>query len=180
MTTRTPHAGRVRQALREATMANHRRVDDLFSHFSLDTAAGYGAFLKAHARAVAPLEAVARPESLRMPMLVQDLTALGEALPDPLPMSDQGGEAFRWGALYALEGSRLGGAMLERRVAPGLPRAYLSAVHGRGGWLAFQQSLDAAAQDGGDQWVDGAIQGAEAAFSLFEAAATSERAIGRG
>ncbi|HKY82465.1 MAG TPA: biliverdin-producing heme oxygenase [Sphingobium sp.] len=172
--TNTPHAGRIRQALREATMANHQHVDDLFSGFSLDTAAGYGAFLRAHARAIAPLEAVARPDAPRLPMLVEDLEALGEALPAPLPMAGHGGEAFRWGALYALEGSRLGGAMLERRVAPGLPRAYLSAVHGRGGWLAFQQSLDAAAENGGDAWVDDAIQGAEAAFALFAAAATSE------
>lgn len=174
--TRTPHAGRVRQALREATMADHQRVDDLFSHFTLDTPAGYGAFLKAHARALAPLEDVARPGSPRLPMLAEDLAALGETLPPPLAMETQDGEAFRWGALYALEGSRLGGAMLERRVAPGLPRAYLSAVHGKGGWLAFQQSLDAAADGGDEDWVVGAIRGAEAAFALFAAAAASERA----
>ena len=178
--TKTPHAGRVRQALREATMANHQRVDELFAHFSLDNSEGYGAFLKAHARALAPLEAVARPETPRLPILAQDLAALGEALPAPLAMESRPGEAFRWGALYALEGSRLGGAMLERRVAPGLPRAYLSAVHGRGGWVAFQQSLDAAAQEGGDAWVGGAIAGAEAAFALFAAAATAERGNAHG
>lgn len=173
--TRTPIAGRVRQALREATMANHERVDALFSHFRLDSREGYCAFLKAHARALAPLEAAARPQSPRLPKLAEDLEALGEFLPAPLLMKTQGGEPFRWGALYALEGSRLGGAMLERQVAPGLPRAYLSAVHGRGGWIAFQQSLDEAAEEGGQDWIDGAIQGAEAAFALFAAAAAAER-----
>ena len=170
-----PHAGRVRQALREATMANHERVDAIFSHFSLDTRKGYSAFLKAHARALPPLEALARPGSPRLPQLVQDLEALGEFLPAPLLMPTQAGEPFRWGALYALEGSRLGGAMLERRVAPGLPRAYLSAVHDRGGWIAFQQSLDEAADGGGEDWINGAVQGAEAAFALFAAGAQAEQ-----
>ena len=178
--TRTPSIGRVRQALRDATMANHHRVDALFSGFSLDSAAGYGAFLQAHARAVAPLEAVARPESPRLPQLTEDLAALGLPLPEPLALDTPGGEAFRWGALYALEGSRLGGAMLERRVPPGLPRAYLSSVHGRGGWIAFQQALDAAAEEGGEQWVDDAIRGAEAAFALFAAAANGEQVAGHG
>lgn len=117
---RTSNAGRVRQALREATMVNHQRVDDLFSDFSLDSPAGYGAFLRAHARALAPLEQLARPDAPRLPRLMEDLASLGEALPEPLAVERQGGEAFRWGALYALEGSRLGGAMLERRV----PRAF--------------------------------------------------------
>lgn len=168
---RTSHAGRVRLALREATMANHQRVDDLFSRFSFDNAGSYAAFLKAHARALAPLEALARPASPRLPLLAQDLAALGQALPDPLRMEGSAHESFRWGALYTLEGSRLGGAMLARRVAPGLPRAYLSAVHGHGGWLAFQQSLEAASENGDEDWIEGAIRGAEAAFALFAAAA---------
>jgi len=173
---RTSNVGRVRQALREATVANHQHVDDLFSDFSFDSPAEYGAFLKAHARAIAPLEQLARPESPRLPQLAADLAELGEALPQPLTMERQGGEGFRWGALYALEGSRLGGAMLERRVPPGLPRAYLSSVHGRGGWIAFQEALDEAAESGGEDWIEGAIKGAEAAFALFAAAAAAERA----
>lgn len=172
---RTPYAGRVRQALREATMAGHQRVDDLFAHFPLDTAQGYGQFLRAHARALASLEPVARPPSTRLPLLEEDLAALGEDMPDALPMQVQDGEAFRWGALYALEGSRLGGAVLERRVAQGLPRAYLSATHEKGGWIAFQQSLDEAAEDGGDEWIDNAVKGADAAFALFAAAAVADR-----
>ncbi|HEX7741557.1 MAG TPA: biliverdin-producing heme oxygenase [Sphingobium sp.] len=159
-------------------MANHQRVDDLFSRFSFDTVGSYAAFLKAHARALAPLEALARPVSPRLPMLAQDLAELGETLPDPLAMEASTDESFRWGALYTLEGSRLGGAMLERRVAPGLPRAYLSAVHGHGDWLAFQQSLDAASEGRGEDWIEGAIQGAEAAFALFAAAATDGSANG--
>jgi heme oxygenase (biliverdin-IX-beta and delta-forming) len=173
---RTSNAGRVRQALRDATMVNHQRVDELFSDFPLDSRDGYGAFLRAHARALAPLEQLARPDAPRLPRLMEDLAALGKALPEPLAVERRGDEAFRWGALYALEGSRLGGAMLERRVPPGLPRAYLSSVHGKGGWIAFQDALDKAADDGGEDWIDGAIQGADAAFALFAAGAAVERA----
>lgn len=161
-------------------MAEHQRVDDLFSRFSLDTPDSYGAFLKAHARAVAPLEAMAQPDARRLPMLAQDLDALGEAMPEALPLDHPESDAFRWGALYALEGSRLGGAMLERRVAPGLPRAYLSAVHGKGGWLSFQRSLDTAAEGRGENWISEAVRGAEAAFDLFATAATREQAVTHG
>jgi heme oxygenase (biliverdin-IX-beta and delta-forming) len=172
---RTSNAGRVRQALREATMVNHQRVDDLFSDFSLDSPAEYGAFLRAHARALAPLEQLARPDAPRLTRLMEDLAALGEVFPEPLAVEPEGSEAFRWGALYALEGSRLGGAMLERRVAPDLPRAYLSSVHGKGGWIAFQEALDEAADGEGEDWINGAIQGAEAAFALFAAGAAAEQ-----
>jgi len=176
----TPHAGRARQALRQATMQCHRQVDDLFSHFSLDDRASYAAFLKAHARALAPLEDMARPDAPRLPMLAQDLAALGETLPAPLHAPASGGDAFRWGARYTLEGSRLGGAMLARQVGSGLPRSYLSAAHEKGGWVAFQQSLDIAADEGGDSWIDEAIRGAEAAFALFARAARRESAAARG
>ena len=172
---RTSNAGRVRQALRDATMADHQHVDELYSNFSLGSPAEYGAFLKAHARALMPLEQLAQPDSPRLPQLVEDLEVLGESIPEPLAAQGEVNDAFRWGALYALEGSRLGGAMLERQVAPGLPRAYLKAGHQKGSWIAFQQALDAAAEGGGQEWIDSAVQGAETAFALFAAGAAAER-----
>ncbi|BAI98084.1 hypothetical protein Sj15T_24820 [Sphingobium sp. TA15] len=169
--TMTPTAGSARQALRQATMESHQRVDDLFSHFSLEDSASYAAFLKAHARALAPLEEMARPDAPRLPLLARDLADLGETLPAPLAAPPSPSDACRWGVRYTLEGSRLGGAMLARRVGPGLPRAYLSAVHEKGGWAAFQRRLDDAAAEGGEPWIDDAIRGAQAAFGLFAAAA---------
>ncbi len=170
----TPTAGSARQALRQATMESHQRVDDLFSHFSLDDRPGYAAFLKAHARALAPLERMTRPDPPRLPLLTRDLAALGEPQPAPLAAPAPPSDAYRWGLRYTLEGSRLGGAMLARRVGPGLPRAYLSAVHEKGGWADFQRRLDEAAADGGQPWIGDAIRGAEAAFDLFAAAARGE------
>jgi len=158
-------------------MESHQRVDDLLSHFSLASAPDYRAFLRAHARAIAALEPAAQPDSPRLALMAQDLAALGDAMPAPLPMPSTGSDGFRWGLLYALEGSRLGGAMLARQVADDLPRAYLSAVHGKGGWLAFQHQLDAAAAQGDATWLDDAIAGAQTAFAVFEAGARAEREV---
>ncbi|MET0250116.1 MAG: biliverdin-producing heme oxygenase [Sphingobium sp.] len=173
--TRLSEAGLARQALRQATAADHGRVDDLFGHFRLDDADSYGAFLRAHARALAPLEALANPDASRLSLLADDLATMGLALPEasPAPVAVPS-EAFRWGVRYALEGSRLGGAYLARKVAPGLPHAYLSAAHEKGGWAAFQADLDEAARDGGTDWIDQATDGARHAFATFASAARDE------
>ena len=172
--------GHVRQALRDATMEDHRQVDSVFSAYDLHSRADYTAFLTAQARALGALEAVARPESPRLPLLAQDLAALGSAWPDPLPLTAAGRGGFRWGLRYALEGSRLGGAMLARQVGDGLPRAYLSATHGKGDWIAFQRALDGAAEEGGEGWLGDAVQGARAAFALFLRAGSAEMASAHG
>ena len=72
--------GHVRQALRDATMEDHRQVDSVFSAYDLHSRADYTAFLTAQARALGALEAVARPESPRLPLLAQDLAALGRRI----------------------------------------------------------------------------------------------------
>lgn len=173
--TRVPDDGRTRLALREATMEDHRRVDDLFATFSLDSAASYVRFLKAHAMALGAIESAARPASPRLPLLKQDIAAMGESLPSALPPADDRDDGYRWGLLYTLEGSRLGGAMLARQVGPDLPKAYLSAAHGKGEWKAFQHRLDKAAGEGDPHWLDNAIAGARAAFALFAQAALAQR-----
>ncbi|MFC3440185.1 biliverdin-producing heme oxygenase [Sphingobium rhizovicinum] len=177
---KTPDAGRTRQALRAATMDSHRRVDDAFGDFSLESRDDYRSFLTAHGRALAAMEPVARPARSRLPLLAQDLAALGDSMPEPLPMRQDMKEGGRWGLLYTLEGSRLGGAMLSRQVGEGLPRAYLSAVHDKGEWIAFQRALDGAAAEGGEGWLEDAVQGALAAFALFATAAQEQRAMRHG
>ncbi|WP_443019617.1 biliverdin-producing heme oxygenase [Sphingobium sp.] len=177
---KSPDDGRVRQALRDATMDSHRRVDALFADLPLDSATSYRVFLTAHGRALGAIEPVARPASPRLPLLADDLDALGTALPPPLPAADEAADGYRWGLLYTLEGSRLGGAMLARQVGEGLPSAYLSAVHGKGEWLSFQRALDSAAAEGGEGWLEDAVQGALAAFALFARAGEEARMAGHG
>ncbi|CAM8624280.1 biliverdin-producing heme oxygenase [Sphingobium cupriresistens] len=178
--TRIPEAGQTRQALRAATMESHQVVDAIYAGFALDSAVDYRAFLTAHARALGGLEPAARPDAPRLPLLAQDLAALDLPVPDPLPLAQSRTDGFHWGLRYALEGSRLGGAMLSRQVAPGLPKAYLSAAHGKGEWIAFQQALDSAAMEGGEGWLDDAVQGAQAAFALFAQAGRASQVVGHG
>lgn len=163
-------------ALRNATMDDHRRVDAIYADFALDSREGYTAFLSAHARVLVPLEAAVAPAQPRRPLIEQDLAALGQAMPDPLPQPSKLRDGAAWGMRYALEGSRLGGAMLARQVGPGLPRAYLTAAHGKGEWIAFQRALDSAAAEGGEGWLEDAVQGARAAFALFAQAGEAARA----
>jgi heme oxygenase len=104
-------------------------------------------------------------------LLLDDLSTLGLTMPPPLPVATPESEAAAFGMLYVVEGSRLGGAMLARRVPPTLPRAYLSAIHLPGAWRAFGELLDQEARAGGARWVEQAIIAAEATFDLFAAAA---------
>lgn len=167
----SPEVGSVRKALRDATADNHHRVDELYGHFALNNKRDYVAFLRAHARALGALEAVAGPQFRRLPLLRADLDALGEDVPGPLSLDVKDQDGWRWGVRYALEGSRLGGAMLARRVDPTYPHAYLSAVHEKGGWVAFQEAMAEAAEIGDEGWLNDAIAGAKAAFAIFAEAA---------
>ncbi|UAK26162.1 biliverdin-producing heme oxygenase [Sphingomonas nostoxanthinifaciens] len=166
--------------LRAATADDHVRTDTAFGAFDLADAGSYAAFLRAHARALPPIEALLTPGEPgwtfrpRTPDLRADLAALDEAWPAPLSVAIPTEAAGRLGMLYVIEGSRLGGGMLAARVADGLPRAYLSAVHERGAWRAFCQALDAAYT--GEAWFASLLAGARAAFSLYAAAARVEPA----
>ena len=166
----------VHQFLRQATRDAHDRVDGAFARYDLNSRAGYLAFLCAHGRALPAAEAVLTEDaglpdwSPRTPLLRADLRALDAELPAPLACSAPATRAGMLGLLYVVEGSRLGGAVLARTVAPDLPAAYLSARHAPGGWRALLARLDAdEVGDGG--WREAALVGALAGFSLFAAAA---------
>jgi heme oxygenase len=126
-----------RFALRAATDDIHRELDDRLSRLDLSEAADYRRFLRIHARAVPPVEdALARAgldalvsgwcAGRRGPAIESDLAALGVEMPPPAmpPAIDGVGELL--GTAYVLEGSRLGGRVLRRRVADGLPASFLS------------------------------------------------------
>jgi heme oxygenase (biliverdin-IX-beta and delta-forming) len=167
--------------LRAATSADHDAVDAGFGDFALGTREGYRDFLTAHARILPLAERLIRPEALlddwagRTAALLADLAALGRAAPDELDFALPEGEAARWGALYVMEGSRLGGAVLAKQVADDLPAAYLGARHGPGGWRALLAKLDEA--DAGPAWREQAVAGAKALFAAYLAAARQQRQL---
>lgn len=167
--------------LRAATRAAHERVDRLGEGFDLTRPAGYRAFLEGHAAALPAIEneleaaGVAQlmpdwPGRRRTRALMQDLADLGAVAPAPVGAPELRSRAQLMGALYVLEGSRLGGAYLRRRVAqaqPEAPAAYLAHGAGEPLWRSFLAWLEvqpASAEDEAE-----AIEAAEATFATFEA-----------
>ncbi|MGP7796239.1 biliverdin-producing heme oxygenase [Sphingomonas sp. CLY1604] len=152
-------------------------MDDRFGGFALDDRADYRRFLEAHGRALPAIErALDVPTDDALPAwrrrteaLASDLGALGADLPVPLPFTADGGE--RWGALYVIEGSRLGGQLLARSVPAGWPAGYLADRHRPGEWRTLLAAIEARAAAADPAWHQAALSGARAAFALYARAA---------
>ena len=167
----------VRAALRAATTPQHEIVDAIYGKYDLSDRDSYGEFLSAHGRALPAIESALRHRAalpgfeLRTALIENDLTALGRSLPPPLHFAAPQSNAAALGMLYVTEGSRLGGALLARRVPTDLPCTYLSATHGPGQWRAFGEMLDRAYE--GPTWLNDAIAAANRTFGLYAEAATA-------
>jgi heme oxygenase (biliverdin-IX-beta and delta-forming) len=166
-----------RTSLRAATAADHARVDDCFARYDLSDRGGYAAFLRAQAAALLPVEVVLDdvavvpdwPSRRRAHLIRADLTALGSALPALITAPTLVGEAEQLGALYVIEGSRLGGAMLVRSVPADLPRRFLGA-HDSRLWRDLLDILDTRL-DTPDRLAR-AEAAAKHVFAMFEEAAS--------
>lgn len=175
----------LRDHLKAATRSAHERVDECYSRFNLADAEHYRRFLAAHHTVLPACEQLLTrsgagrlladwPLRLRTPALLADLAAVG-ASPVPAactvaPLST----AAAFGMLYVTEGSRLGGAVLARRVlhnADARCRAatrYLRHGEGMRFWPSFLAAFETALDVIGP--LDLVI--ALGTFELFEAAAT--------
>lgn len=140
--------------LRNGTLALHRRVDEIYSRSDLSCRRDYVDFLTAQAAALFPTEQELEragadsllpgwQDSRRSGRLCADLEALGAEVPAPLIAPTFSTAAEIWGGIYVLEGSRLGGALLRRSVAPDFPVGFLGAAHPRGAWRSFLLKLNA-------------------------------------
>lgn len=127
-----------RRELRLRTADMHDRVDSVFSGTDLGTRDGYAAFLLAQAAAYLPVEAALTSAGAgrfladwnhrqRSALLLHDLQQMDVPPPVSPPHVVTPTQAAVMGGVYVLEGSRLGGALLRRSVAPGFPAAFLSA-----------------------------------------------------
>ena len=175
----TPHA-----LLRRATQPWHDAVEAAFAGYDLLTPEGLGAFLRAQGSAVLPIEGELDrrgmielmpdwPSRRRSEALLSDLERLGSPAPADFgapPVLDT--PARRLGALYVLEGSRLGGRFLAQRIATSLvpavrgANAYLGHRVHPGAWAGFLETLDRSGVDRAEL-----LGGAEAGFRLFHDAA---------
>lgn len=175
----------LRHRLKTATADHHERVDAAFSSFDLESLDGYRAFLCAHLRVVHPLESALEAAGIdrlihdwakrqRRHALLADLHALGDnrvAMPSPLDMQPSLGWCL--GACYVLEGSRLGGRLLARRVAaanPTAPLNYLAHTDTTPSWPGFLDEFEQAARL--QPWQE-LLAGASDCFDLFVTVATS-------
>lgn len=178
-----------RTALRDATRDEHERVDRAFGRYDLSEASDYRTFLAAQARAYLPIEAALDQagatcvvpdwaDRRRGGLLVADLAELAAAPGAPIAapaLADCGAIA---GAIYVLEGSRLGGAMLRGAVPEGLPVRFLAAPAHPEAWRSFLLLLDRILTT--PARLDAAIHAARAVFDRFERAALAlEFADGR-
>ena len=172
-----------RWRLKQSTDTAHRRLDAGMVGLDLRKRDDYAAFLSLSAAALVPLEEAienaassARPSDWparrRSGALLDDLQGVGAQAPDPIgvPLLD-GARAV--GALYVLEGSRLGGQLLRRDAQASddeIVRSnmrYLS--HGSElSWRAFTEWLDEVLAVGDE--LSAAVEGATEAFATFERA----------
>lgn len=174
-------SGGLRDRLRTATAAAHTSLDATFSSFDLQTRRGYRRFLEASAAALLPVEAALADagiaailsdwrQRVRSGAIVADLAALG-GVARPLPPLRRPTPAGALGALYVLEGSRLGARHLLKRVVASTDPAMAAATcylrHGTGLplWPRLLAVLDAAALTPSE--TDNAIGDALHVFALF-------------
>ena len=122
------------------------------------------------------------------PLLLDDVRSLGldvgETKDAPESIVDDDGSW--WGAMYVLQGSRLGARVIADRLAtdlPDVPRSYFdaAATGAAPAWAAFRAAARSAFE-GGHADLDRAIVSARAVFAalLVEFERTDDRASGRG
>jgi heme oxygenase len=172
----------LRERLRSSTAALHARVDHSLSHLLRREHDGYASFLTASAAGLLPLErglyeggvSAILPDwaqRARSTVLLADLTMLSLPVPRLRTLRDKNlfrFEAYQFGVLYVLEGSRLGArAILRSRERSGQtgPTNYLSHGEGQPLWPLFLAQLEAS--DAAHQDQELAIAGATAAFEMF-------------
>lgn len=184
----------LRVFLRTRTRDAHEAVDAAFAALDLTERRQYALFLTCSARALSGIETALDvspatlslvadwPARRRMPALADDLAELGLPLPPSLPAPAFDDPASCLGALYVLEGSRLGASFLARRVAES-PDAELRAAtrylnHGSGSSL-WPRFLAVLSGDGAQSLDRRAIlDGAHRAFRCFQDAAPLAEAVG--
>lgn len=175
----------LRNILKQATAADHARLDARLGAFDLRDVNGYRRFLEANAAALLPLEGALVAAGVRdlLPdwdrhartrSILGDLSAIGgtPGLLDP-PVLD--GTLAMLGTLYVLEGSRLGAAYLLKHVRRATdPRildatAYLAHGTGQHLWPDFLAVLENHAGTLDDE--ADIVEPARRAFDLFSQAA---------
>jgi heme oxygenase len=159
------------RVLRAATRDDHASIDRTLLRFDLHRAEDYRIFLCAHFAALASLQAVWRREDEEdfahmLGCLDLDLTTLGYATVPSSPPRTPSNAPGGLGIAYVVRGSRLGAAVLRRRVAAEHSTAYLDFIPALS-WAEFLPELESVADDPNGR--DEAVRAAHNAFLTFAA-----------
>lgn len=195
-----PRPWSLRAVLKARTVAAHAAVDAALLPYLAAGDAGYAMFLAVSAAALLPLErgleaaGIARyvsdwPERSRGAALLADLAALGASPPKAAAAPRVPSEAYAFGVLYTLEGSRLG----ARAILPGVLASASARVRGAVRflthgevrlWPDFLERLETsrASRRAPDETVAGALDAfgafARAAHAVDRSAAAETRHAG--
>ena len=168
----------VRAILRETTLNDHDLIDQAMSKLDLTDRVDYGTFLAVHHEALMTLAEhwSARDQSDFLGLLAclaDDLRALNLPCDRSNATHSAGAECLdQWGLAYVIRGSRLGGAILRRRVPAGYPTSFLDYEPALT-WPRFLQQLDCTVQAMSAQVHAQIVGGAKQAFAAFFAAAAN-------
>ncbi len=141
----------IRAYLLAATRDLHDEVDRRAGRFDLASPVGRAGLLRFMYRGLQPVEDgldragaaglyPAWPGRRRGAVLRRDLRRLCAGLPDDRPRVDFDGAEAAWGALYVLEGSRLGARIIARNWPAGERPGFLEPDQA-GTWQAFLEAL---------------------------------------
>jgi heme oxygenase len=170
----------LRSILRDATAADHARLDAELGALDLCTVTGYRRLLEINATALLPLERSLERAGVRVMLpdwdgrartaaILTDLARLG-GKPCRLNAPELTDRAAMLGTLYVLEGSRLGAAYLLRTVRqcsdPLVSRttAFLSHGAGQHFWPGYLAVLECHADELAE---DDLVRSARTAFDFF-------------
>lgn len=178
----------LRHLLRSATAPAHQQLDDAVSQDLDYGPESYVRFLRGLARGILPIEdaleragiaafATDWPDRRRSGALKQDLAEFGETLPEGEPSFALAGLPEAIGALYVLEGSRLGSQLLLKQALASdsavVRNATRHLAHGQGQkfWPSFVALLDSSAD--AQNSPNRVVAGANQAFALIHQAFTA-------
>ena len=162
--------------MKAATDEIHRELDTTLSRLDLAEPSDYRRFLQFHGRTVPAVEGALASGGLgelvdgwcaarRSGAIESDLLLMGEAMPEAVSAPAICGTADLLGTAYVLEGSRLGGRVLRKRVKTGLPTRFLDDHNGSGAWPKIVAALDQRLHS--DVLLGEAKEAARRCFALF-------------
>jgi heme oxygenase (biliverdin-IX-beta and delta-forming) len=168
----TSGVSNILERLRHSTREQHRALDAALSRYDLAQRNDYEAFLRIHLRALTELQSQWRNEDAAefdrlLSMIESDLGCRNITTTEcSHRRTQESAPAHAIGISYVIRGSRLGAALLRRRVPEDFPAAYLSAQI-EPSWRDFLEQLENYAQSAKPAEIIEAIGGARMAFGVF-------------